>query len=478
MRPVDAQTTRDRGVEVVGTGRLDERGVSGDDGEHPGFDLAEVGADEHVPGAGVDGRAEDRGQVVQAARGGHASGAAVAGTPLAAEAVVGADVLGDPGEAVGGGDPFLGSPPQQRGDDGVDADVVLEDVLAGRGDVDPDGGEHRADGGGIAQVDVFLARDEAEHLRVALGGWPAHRTDDRQQGVPVDGQPVVAEFLAEQRRRGLGGHGAHEAGRDPLGRPTLSLRAGEQGLRPREETVVGDGPLPRNGVGTQIAVGADRRVVVPVVPVVPGAGEVEEVAAMGGGTAGGIETVGRGPGEVAIGVHPPDEKAVGLGDVPHARGAHPAFDEHPSRARGRPPHPARPVGVGVDARRETRGVGEGDDLTDPGADERHPPHRGRTPRLHGGRSDDEPHPLRTRGAIVRRHGRHPSPRRKQRSGLGPRLLAPSADDGVTTWSGLPHSRRHGRSGTWSHGEIDQVTRSKRGVLTIAQSPREKSVTCV
>ena len=64
--------------------------------EHPGLDLAEVGAHEHVARLGDDARAQVGGHVVQPGRRRHPPGGAVRARPLAAEAAVGADVLVEP----------------------------------------------------------------------------------------------------------------------------------------------------------------------------------------------------------------------------------------------------------------------------------------------------------------------------------------------------------------------------------------------
>ena len=63
---VDAEPVGDRLVEVVVGGGGDQRVITRDGGQHPRLDLAEVGAHEHVPGFGRDGRPHLGGQVVQA----------------------------------------------------------------------------------------------------------------------------------------------------------------------------------------------------------------------------------------------------------------------------------------------------------------------------------------------------------------------------------------------------------------------------
>jgi hypothetical protein len=152
--PVTVQLRGDRGVQVVRTCRPRQRGVTGDDGQHAGFDLAQVGAHQHVAGLGGDRHPQPGGEVVQPGARGHPAGRSVGGRPRPAQPAVGADVPVEPAVAVSGGDAFGLAPVEERGHARMGVPEGLQPPGPGVGNPQPDPAEQLAYLHGVAQVDA------------------------------------------------------------------------------------------------------------------------------------------------------------------------------------------------------------------------------------------------------------------------------------------------------------------------------------
>ncbi len=167
---LDAESLRDRLVEVVVGGRGDQRLVARDRGEHARFDLAEIGADEPMARVGGDRRSHLGGEVVQSGRRGHPAGRTVAAAPLADQS----PARGRARRATGTRRWWRSARPCARS--------------AGRGPADgrhgaaraatpgcrarrPRPAEHRLDVGGVAEIDRVARVEVAQDLVVAC---PAH----------------------------------------------------------------------------------------------------------------------------------------------------------------------------------------------------------------------------------------------------------------------------------------------------------------
>ena len=359
-RPVDAEPGRHRCVQVVVPGRPRQRLVAGHRRQHPGLHLAQVGAHEQPAGLGRHRRPQLRRQVVQAGRGRHPAGRAVAAGPDAAQPAVGADVTVQPAVAVGRRDPLGLAPVEQGGHHRVGAAERLHPPGPGVGHVDADPGEQLAHLGRVAQVDVLGAGHQRADDVVAGGPAGDRRgrvgrprpdplLDEPGRRRRVERQPADAELHGEQLGRGLGprrqqGQVRRRGGPAGVGqldqRGLVAVPDGERGPRPARRR----GHRRRAGLGParpQVPVRAHRVVGVGRVALVGAPAAGEQVELPGPRPAQRVEA-GRGrPHQRRVTVRAAVQQPVGRRHVPGRR--HPQPGPHqPLRVARRPPDQPRP----------------------------------------------------------------------------------------------------------------------------------------
>ena len=179
----------DRGVEVVGPGRRGERPVAGDGGQHPRLDLAEVGADEDVPGL----RPRRPGAAARA--GCAARSAPSSGRPRRRMPVQpprsrpsGPTWASSQRVAVGGRDPLLLAPGQQRVHQRVGAAERLQPPRPGVRHDDPRRGEQLPHLRRVAQVGALAAGGVGQDGGVALAADRAGRASSSRRAGPGGGE--------------------------------------------------------------------------------------------------------------------------------------------------------------------------------------------------------------------------------------------------------------------------------------------------
>ncbi len=173
-RSVQVELLGHRRVHIVFERRPGQCLVPGDRRQHPGLDLAQVGAHEEVAGLGRHRSSHLDRHVVQPGGGGHPSRGTVRPRPATPQPAVLTQVLVEPGVAVGGGH-TLGLAPGKKGiDQRVRAGERPQPPRPRVGEVDPGPGQQRAHLCRAAQVDLVGGRGMAQHLGVALSSQVGH----------------------------------------------------------------------------------------------------------------------------------------------------------------------------------------------------------------------------------------------------------------------------------------------------------------
>jgi hypothetical protein len=403
-RPVQAELLGHRGVEVVSPGRVGQRPVPGDGGQHPRLDLAEIGPDEDVPVLGHDRLAQRGRHVVQPRGRGHPARGPVRSGPAPAQPAVGPEVLIQPGVAVGGGDAFRLAPLQQGANQRMRVTVFPQPPRPRVRHVHADPGQQRAHLRRAAQVRGRARRRVAQHLLVTGGaqgggfGLAARPRPDEPgehplSGCPVHRQPVHGQLGAQQLGRGLaagrGDRGVAREGTFLLGqrgeRLLLQLGGCPGEFRPPGDALGAHRPAAADPLRPQVPARRDRVFLVAVLR----AEQAEQVGRSGGRQRIGGQPAQPGPGKARIGPPSAEQQPVRRGDIPARRQPYPG-GQTAGQALCRLARPHRPPRPQRLIRPAHLGEGTGTARERPAAGRRGDPEHGLGPLR---RRDDKTHQI-------------------------------------------------------------------------------------